>query len=52
LLSLLIEVRVRIPGPLYVQVTSDPETWIHSKVLFLCSLRGLETVQPRAPPSW
>jgi len=52
LLSLLIEARVRIPGPLYVQVASDPEAWILSIVLLPCSLSGRETAQPRAPPSW
>ena len=50
LLSLLAEVRIKVPGPLYVLGSTDPGALILPDVVPCRSLGGFTAARPRAPP--
>lgn len=50
LLSLLSEVRIKVPGPLYVLGSIDPGALILSGLVPYRSLGGFSAARPRAPP--
>lgn len=50
LLSLLTDVRITVPGPLYARVSADTGALVIPDVVAGCSIQGFPAARPRAPP--